>query len=231
MLLLAGACGGKTDGGDGTGTGASAGTGGSGALGGGGGAPSGGTGALGGGGTGAFGGGGTGAFGGGGTGAFGGGGTGAFGGGGATGWDAKIDATCSAISKLPCPLFDCYAELASSVKESISWGCEGVMAAILDCAVQYPMYCQNGEPQLAVECQKLANAFEQCMGANQCGSWGGSDGSCGVDCPSWGASCKPSSSGGLWCACNNGPATGKQFQVASTCNSQSWQDIAASYCN
>ena len=133
------------------------------------------------------------------------------------------------MSPLPCALPSCTGELSQAVKNAISAGCDAQIAAVLDCALSYPMYCANGEPQLAIECQKLVDALDQCAGTN-CNSWGASDGSCGVDCKGWGADCKPDSSGSVLCVCTLGPAIGKQFPLPGSCGSPSWQDQVAQHC-
>ena len=229
------ACGGKTQI-DGTGGSAGSGGGGSGGTSGGGGTAGISGGAA---GSGAFGGmAGSGAMGGmAGSGAMGGmAGSGAMGGmaggGGSSSIWQKVDQVCKVISTLPCAMPGCKKELGQSVMMAQDEGCVPELEKILDCALAYPMTCKGGDPDLAPQCDKVSYLFEECVsGSSSCSSWGGSDGTCGIQCNEFDASCKPlPGGGGVQCACNSGPEAGKLFKLPMTCNSPNIQDAVTANC-
>ncbi|MBI3203064.1 MAG: hypothetical protein HYZ29_16120 [Myxococcales bacterium] len=223
-----GACGGKTQI---DATGGSAGSSGGGS----GGSSGGGTAGISGGtaGSGAFGGmAGSGAFGGmagsAGTGATG----GVAGGGGSSSIWQKVDQVCKVISTLPCAMPGCKKEIGESVMMAQDEGCLPELENILDCALTYPMTCKGGDPDLAPQCDKATYLFEECVsGSSSCSGWGGSDGSCGIKCNEFDASCKPlPGGGGVQCACNSGPEAGKLFKLPMTCSSPNLQDALSANC-
>jgi hypothetical protein len=201
------ACGGKTETGGPGGGGAQAGSGGGGS-------------------------GGTGASGGGGSGAFGGGGVGAFGGaGGSAGLEQKAEELCSMMSGLPCAIKDCKQQIGQSIQLVLASGCADVFDAVLDCALTHPMYCEpgNDEPSLSPACDPILSKLATCMNQDNCGGWSSSEGDCGLDCSSWGASCQPMP-GGLTCHCSFGPKAGKQFSMTGTCDSPGWSAYVTEAC-
>jgi hypothetical protein len=194
------ACGGKTDGGDGTG-----GSGGGGASGGGAGGVSGG---------------GAGGVSGGGAGGVSGGGAGGVSGSGGSGGLAS--AVCDKLDQLPCAQPNCLSELDETRAEADKLGCSAVFTKLLQCVVQSPIGCSSdGNVELSPECSKVAQEFGQCISQSpppECSGF--SDGVvCGVLCDEWAATCKILPSG-LSCECTAGPNAGVGFSLNDqTCGS------------
>lgn len=218
-LGLVAACGGKTEGlgplatgGSSSGGTSTGGTGGVGAVG----AVAG----LGGGGPG-----GTGAVGGISTGGFSGGGTG-----GTTSFDDKAQAFCKKASTLPCGPNNCLSELYQAFDALQGTGCLGAFESVLDCAIQQPLSCSQGDIALAPACGPLLDKFSFCVGGPDECSVSAGPGSCRMDCSSWGGECQQNGNT-LVCSCVYGPNAGVASKFMGTCNSPNWNSQLQSLCN
>lgn len=155
--------------------------------------------------------------------------------GGTGGASSKIAQLCQKISQTPCPLPSCVAELNQSVAMASSYGCGAEFDKVLDCALAYPLSCEDSEPQLAPQCAPVLDAFVECVQGPEpeCSASGGSDGSCSLSCsaPSggWGVKCWPTPTG-LTCSCVAGPSPGVTFGFTGTCQSPGWSDTMEAYC-
>ncbi len=202
------ACGGKTDGGDGDGGQGGNGAGGSSAGGSGGSVQTGGVG-----------------------------GSGGSSVGGTGGTQSTVDKLCEKFAQSACPIPNCKGEIQESIAIAEQFGCTNEMREVLQCVIEYPVYCgPDGDPAPPPECSPQMDQLQTCFGDEpsdfSC-SGHSSDENCSLSCSSalesWGVKCWVSGAG-LTCNCVVGPNAGFTFDYGGACGSPGWRDTMELFC-